>query len=127
MTYWEFIREEAALINADGCTGVSNMYGECCLQHDLEYWAGTSAASAYRSYRGGAPNYWREADPITFEEANSNLKRCHFRESKAGYLNLFAWWRYAVVRTKKGRAAWDAHRAREGIGTYGEQTTEPDQ
>lgn len=113
LLFWDWIREEAALINADGCTGVSNLYGECCLQHDLEFWAGKSAASAYRHYRNGEPEYWVTAERITFEGANSNFKKCHFRQSKAGYLNLFAWWRYAVVRTKKGRAAWDAHRARE--------------
>lgn len=116
LRFLEFIREEAALINADGCTGVSNMYGECCLQHDAEFYFGKSAASAYRHYREGDPEYWLTADRITFEQANENFKRCHFRQSKAGYLNLFAWWRYAVVRTKKGRSAWDAHRAREAAG-----------
>lgn len=113
LLYWDWVRQEAALINADGCTGVTNMYGECCLQHDLEFYYGKHAARAYTYYVGGAQNYWGLALPITFEEANENFKRCQFRQSKAGFFNPFAWWRYAAVRQKKGRAAWDAHRARE--------------
>jgi hypothetical protein len=116
LLFWDFIRNEAAIINADGCTGVSNIYGECCLQHDLEYFWGVSATSAYRHYREDGLDYWRTADPVTFDQANENFKRCHFRQSKAGYLNVFAWWRYAVVRTKKGRSAWDGHRERETLG-----------
>lgn len=113
LLFWDWIRQEADLINADGCTGVTNMYGECCLQHDLEFRYGKQATSAYRYYVNGALKPWELAASLTFEQANENFKRCHFRRSKAGYLNLFAWWRYAVVRRQKGRAAWDAHRARD--------------
>lgn len=116
LLFWDWIRQEAALIHADGCTGVSNMYGECCLQHDLEFYYGRSATDGYWHYGNREAEYWLTAKRITFEDANDHFKRCHFRQSKAGYLNVFAWWRYAVVRTKKGRSAWDAHRAREAAG-----------
>jgi len=116
LLYWDWVRHEAALINADGCTGVTNMYGECCLQHDLEFFWGKRATDAYKQYVSGSMDPWLDAAPIDFAGANDNFKKCHFRQSKAGYLNLFAWWRYAVVRTRKGRAAWDAHRERETLG-----------
>ena len=111
-SFADFIREEAALINADGCTGVTNWNGICCLIHDLEYGHGKSAADAYGRYRGGDPNYWRNATAVTFEDANAHFKACNFRESTAGYLNPFAWIRYGAMKMKKTRGAWDRHRAR---------------
>lgn len=111
--YVEWVREEAALIHADGCTGVSNIEGWCCLQHDLEFSHGKSAADAYRHYRLGATDYWALAKPVTFEEANAHFRACHLRSSRLGYFNPLAWWRWAAMRAKATRKAWDAHRARE--------------
>jgi len=116
MLYWDWISEEAALINADGCTGVTNYQGRCCLQHDLEFYYGASASDAYRRYRDGDPYYWFNADLLSFEIANAHFKACHFRNSKLGYRDPAAWWRYAAMRLKKTRAAWDAHRKREATG-----------
>ena len=105
MRYWDWIRQEAALIHADGCTGVTNMYADCCLQHDLEFYYGTSATEAYRVG-------WAKAMPITFAQANDHFKRCHFRMGRLGHWNPIAWVRYAAVRMRKGRSAWDTHRRR---------------
>lgn len=113
MLFGDWIDEEAALIDSDGCSGVTNIQGRCCRQHDLEFFYGKSAADAYRLYRYGAVHYWTHAQSVTFEQANKHFRSCHFRNSPLGHLNPFGWWRYAVVRRKKGRAAWEAHRQRE--------------
>ena|SRR3990167_585228 len=111
--YAHWIEEQAALINADGCTGVSNAFAGCCLRHDLEFYYGRSATDAYIQARYGERDPWVWAERLTFEEANAHFRACHFRESRLGYLNLVGWYRYAIVRRSKGRAAWEKHRARE--------------
>lgn len=111
LLYKDFIRQEAALIHADGCTGVTNWNGICCLQHDLEFFHARSSVGAYNRYVAGIPDYWQQSDAVTFEQANAHFKACNFRESRFGYLNPFAWIRYVARRFM--RAAWDAHRARE--------------
>jgi len=114
VSFYDWVREEARLIHADGCSGVTNIDGICCLIHDLEFYYGKSATDAYRHSTGpGDAIAWQDADAIGFDEANANFRRCCFRESILGYANPLAWWRYWGVRTQKGRAAWDAHRARE--------------
>lgn len=105
--------EQAALIHSDGCTGVTNLYGDCCRQHDVEGFHGRSATDAYRLYLTGASDYWHRAQPITFEEWNKHFRSCHFRSSRLGHWSPLAWARYGAVRMRKGRAAWDAHRQRE--------------
>lgn len=120
LLYHDFIREEAALINADGCTGVTNVNGWACLEHDLAYYHGKRPTHAYRKYCAGVEDFWGDAEPTTFEEANANFKRALFRESVFGHLNPLSWVRYAAMRLKKTRSAWDEHRQRErdalGVG-----------
>lgn len=111
--YYDWIREEAQLINADGCSGVTNLNGICCLVHDLEFYYAKSAADAYRRFRGGDLTPWRFAASVSYEDANKHFRSCCFRDSILGHLNPLGWWRYWGVRTKKGRAAWDGHRKRE--------------
>lgn len=113
MTFYEWVREEARLINADGCSGGTNIDGICCLIHDVAFFHGCDPVDAYRWFVAGHPEPWRKAQVTTYERANRDFRACCFRESKLGYLNPMAWWRYWGVRTKKGRAAWDSHRARE--------------
>ena len=113
LLYRDWIREQAALHNVDGCTGVTNWNAFCCLQHDLEFRFGKGAGSAYRHYLTGDPDPWLRADVTTFEQANAHFKACNFRESSLGYWNPLAWLRYGAMRLRKTRAAWDAHRQRE--------------
>lgn len=113
VTYYDWLREEARLINSDGCSGVTNAFEICCLQHDLEFFYARSATEAFRWWQRGRRDYWIIATPITFEAANKHFRACHFRESRFGYLNPFGWWRYAIVRRQKGREAWEKHRVRE--------------
>lgn len=113
LLYKPWIEEQSALHSVDGCTGVTQWNAFCCKVHDLEFKLGKSAASAYRNYVSGHRDPWVRADPVTFAQANDHFKACNFRESAAGYWNPFAWIRYAGMRLKKTKAAWDAHRARE--------------
>ena len=113
MLFKDWIKEQAALFSVDGCTGVTNWNAICCEIHDLEFKTGKLAASAYRWYVAGAPEPWVLAEPTTFEACNGRFKNCNFRESKAGYLNPFAWIRYGAMKLRKTRAAWDVHRARD--------------
>lgn len=115
MTYYDWLREQAQLIHADGCSGVTNIDAICCLEHDLAFYYGKDPAHAYHFARTQDPWWW--ARPITFEDANTHFRACCFRESRLGYLNLMGWWRYWGVRTKRGRAAWEGHRAREAQTT----------
>lgn len=116
LSYHEWIENEADLIHADGCTGVTNVNGWPCLQHDLEFKTGRSAAAAYNYYRWGHEDYWAKAPQITFEIANAHFRAALFRESALGYLNVFSWARYVAMRLKKTRAAWNGHRERESLG-----------
>jgi hypothetical protein len=113
LLFKDWIREQADLHSVDGCTGVTNWNAHCCLVHDLEFKFGKRAASAYQRYLQSAIDPWAGAEPVTFEQANDHFKACNFRESTAGYLNPFAWLRYAGMRLRKTRAAWDGHRAKE--------------
>lgn len=114
MTYRDWIENEARLIHADGCTGVSNVNGWACLEHDVQFWHGRSAVDAYRQWsRGNTRAYWAHSRQITFEEANQHFKSSLFRESVLGHLNPMTWWRYRAMKLKATRAAWDRHRARE--------------
>ena len=113
LLYADWIKEQAALFSVDGCTGVTNWNAICCLVHDLEFATGKLSAGADRWYVAGAPDPWFRADATTFEACNNRFKACNFRESKAGYLNPFAWIRYGAMKLRKTRAAWDEHRSRD--------------
>ena len=110
--YWDFVRSEAALIDSDGCSKVSGIQVECCWEHDLAFWYGADPRDAYRLYRSGVADYWRQAARITFDEANRRFKKCHVPRTRLGWLNPMVWWRWrAVVRLSRG--AWNEHRERE--------------
>lgn len=108
-----WIRQEAALIHADGCTGITNINGWPCLQHDLEFYYGKSAVDAYRLYLDGHPEPWGSSKSVTFEEANAHFRAANLRDSALGYFNPMVWWRQFGMRLKKTREAWEKHRARE--------------
>lgn len=121
--YQAWVESEAALIVSDGCTGVSGFRRECCLEHDLAFYYARNPRTAYMGWvdHGDRELAWEEAAPITFEEANSDFKRCHARASKLGsfwWLNPVNLWRWrGVVRFSK--RAWNAHRAREAAQEAG--------
>ena len=40
MDYWEAIRARAKELQSDGCSRVTSMYLDCCLEHDIYYRTG---------------------------------------------------------------------------------------
>lgn len=72
---------EAAL-NADGCSGASEFYHDCCIIHDLGYRLGINVYGQI----------------ITRYQADAAFKECMQAKSIFGVLSLMAWWRYAAVR-----------------------------
>lgn len=83
-TYWDQVRDEAGRLGTDGCTGVSGLFVECCMEHDIHYRTGKTL--------GGTP--------ITKREADARLRACMMSRSKLGYFSPIAWWRWAGLRLK---------------------------
>lgn len=79
--YWERVRNKAAELGTDGCTGGSAMFRDCCLEHDLHWRTGRTL----------------EGHPITPREANKRFRSCMQSRSKLGWWSPVAWWRFAVV------------------------------
>lgn len=85
----EVIRRQAAALGSDGCTGVSDLYRDCCYAHDIAYRTG-------RNHHG---------DPVTRAEADTAFRLCIQGESLFGKESLVAWARWAGVRLF-GRGIW---------------------
>mgnify|MGYP001579824009 FL=1 len=112
--YWEFVREEAAKIGSDGCSVVSELFHDACLQHDLAYWYAKDPKSAYAEMLLGIEDCWVEADPITRKEADAQFKQAIRAKSAFGKWSFIALVRWAGVRLG-GRWAWRKHRRREQV------------
>lgn len=93
--YWGRLREWAGL-HSDGCTGVPDFHVECCWEHDYHFRYGKTL----------------DGEPITFEEANTQFRRCIQSRSRFGRLSPMSWWRWLGVRWG-GKAKWDEYRRKE--------------
>jgi hypothetical protein len=115
--YWDWVRSEAALIDTDGCTGVSGLFRECCWEHDLAFWYAKNPRVAYLIWleTNSREFAWQSAPSIDFDFANKTFRKCHVQRTKWGnlsWLNPMVWWRWRGVTTLS-KSAWDRHRARE--------------
>lgn len=109
-----WIHAEASEIDSDGCTGVTGLQRECCEIHDVEFWYGKDARDAYRKFREGVQDYWAQAKPITFAEANANKRRCMQARSTLGMYSPHAILRWLGLKyLPRTRRAWEKHRQRE--------------
>lgn len=88
--YWKSVRDRAAELKSDGCTGVVDFYKDCCLLHDI----------FYRTHR----NLFGE--PITKAEADKALRDCIRKKSRFGFWNPMATWRWLGVKFF-ARRAWE--------------------
>ena len=86
--YWSEVRRLAKELGSDGCTGVSEMYRDCCYEHDI-------------AYRTGADLY---GEPMTREQADGQFCKCIQGRSPFGKLSPMALWRWAGVRLFAGKA-----------------------
>lgn len=80
--YWERVRFVAKNLNSDGCSWVSELFHDCCLEHDIHY-------------RLGSDIYGK---PITRAEADRRFRHCMQRHSKLGRFSPISWIRWAGVR-----------------------------
>ena len=92
--YWLWVRWAARRLKSDGCTGVSELYHECCLQHDL----------AYRTGNDPQQLYCHTVAPISRAEADAQFRRSMQQRSKLRVLSPVAFGRWLGVRIwGKGR------------------------
>lgn len=88
--YWDEIRRTAAHIGADGCTLVSDIYLDSCLEHDIHYrW-----------------HTWIDGSPITKEEADRRFRAVIQSRSPLGRWSPVSWVRWAGVALF-GQRSWD--------------------
>ena len=69
-------------LKSDGCSGVTEVFHECCVLHDL-------------SYRLGIDCY---GHPVNRLEADINFRKCMQSKSRFGRFSPISWWRYYAVR-----------------------------
>jgi hypothetical protein len=90
--YWETVRRTATTLNSDGCTGVPDLYLDCCYQHDIHY----------RTHRT------LDGQPITKREADRLFRECMQSHSRLGWWAPLSWVRWAAVALL-GKCSWDDH------------------
>ena len=98
LLYWSFVRSESKRINSDGCTLVSELFHDACLQHDLAYRYGKDPRSAYAFYLADTPEYWGLARAITRGEADTQFRKNMQERSRLGRWSPIAAVRWAGVR-----------------------------
>lgn len=69
-------------IQADGCTGVTELFHECCVYHDL-------------GYRFHIDIY---GNPIERDQVDANFRKCMQSKSWMRWFSPVSWYRYAGVR-----------------------------
>lgn len=91
--YWQKVREEAAKLEADGCSGVPDFHLDCCLEHDIHY----------------RTRFTIDGQPISRRKADARFRKCIQSRSKFGKMSPMSWWRWAGVRIF-GRSAWKGNK-----------------
>lgn len=87
--YWLRIRQWAADLESDGCTGVPDFFSDACKEHDCHY----------------RTHHWLDGTPISRPETDERFRRVIQSRSVFGVISPMAWWRWAGVRLF-GRGAW---------------------
>jgi hypothetical protein len=87
--YWSRVRQKAAELDADGCTGVPDFFLDACLEHDIHY----------------RTHAWLDGTPIFKSEADERFRHVMQSRSFAGVLSPMSWWRWVGVWAF-GRNAW---------------------
>lgn len=115
LSYYAWVRAEAAAIGSDGCTVVSEIYGWCCLQHDIAYYYAKDPVDAYQCYISGQAEYWKNAAPITRDQADAQFRDCMKAKSVLNGASPIAHIRWVGI-VLLGKWAWNKHR-KAGHGT----------
>jgi hypothetical protein len=84
--YRQWIREQAKLINSDGCTKALELKQDCCFEHDLFYHYGRDPRDAFDLHQKGHSDPWENAKKMRKVTADWRLGQC----SKL-------WWRFPAT------------------------------
>lgn len=87
--YLEAVRQRAARLGSDGCSGVADCYVDACLEHDCHYRLG----------------YTLYGDPLTRSQADALFRQRIQELSPLGVMSPMALWRWAGVRLFGG-SSW---------------------
>ena len=98
-SFWEEVEWTAAVLKANGCSGVPEFYHQACLLHDCYYRLGVDFT--YQS--------------ITRREADSRFNWAIRARSRFGRMSPMAWWRWVGVRLFGG-SSWDV--PDQGVNRY---------
>lgn len=79
--YWVLVRDRAADLESDGCTGVKDVYVECCYEHDI-------------SYRTCAD---LEGEPTSKKQDDARFRECIQERSRFGKFSPMSHWRWLGV------------------------------
>ena len=79
--YWVIVRDVAALLQSDGCTGVKDYYVDACYEHDIHWRTGRTLFGV----------------PITTAQANERFRRVIQSRSRFGRFSPMSWARWVGV------------------------------
>lgn len=97
--YWQRVREKAAELQSDGCSGVPDFHIECCWAHDIAYRTGMTV----------------DGETLTRAEADARFRRCIQSRSAFGLFSPMSWWRWLGVRFG-GASSWQDCRPMVAVG-----------
>lgn len=83
--YWEAVRRRAEKLGSDGCTFATELYHDCCLEHDC-------------MCRDGVDLY---GDPVSRWQAAWRFMRCCQSKSPLGKYSPVSYWRYVAVMVRE--------------------------
>lgn len=79
--YWDKIRVKAKQLGSDGCTMVSDIFLDACLEHDIHWRLGTTI----------------NGDKISRRQANARFRKVIQSRSKLGLCSPISWVRWLGV------------------------------
>ena len=88
--YWNRVRKWAAEAHSDGCTLVTQLFKDCCYEHDHAYRTGKNVFGY----------------PVSRRDADATFRKCIQSKSKLGVFSPISWIRWAGVRIG-GWFLWD--------------------
>jgi hypothetical protein len=99
LSYWAFIVREAAHVNSDGCSCVSEWHEYCCFEHDLACHYGKNPRSAYAHYCNDETcDFWGRADSMGRRKADYMFGDCNYQWSPNKVGKVRSFFRFLGVR-----------------------------
>lgn len=80
--YWERVRAEAARLGTDGCSSITQVFQDCCFEHDIGYRTGADV----------------DGNPLNRGQVDAAFRRCMQSHSKVGKASPIAAVRWVAVR-----------------------------